>query len=1169
MRHFGKRIIRRYRPAAVAGFALIVTLLFFSSLTHTVYAQPLPPPGAGYLDFSFGPDAVHPARTPTEAKPESKLWWNDGFWWGSLWNPTVNQYHIYRLNWGTQVWEDTGVLLDDRLNSKADTLWDATTNKLYVASHYAYQNSSVIGNPANYARLYRYSYDGVTHTYTLDTGFPVTINHDKTEALTLAKDSTGRLWITYVSRDAADDPNFYKVYINATTGPNNDTSWGEPLALTDLTNPGDFATEARVALDDIAAVIAFKDNGGDKVGIMWSNQYTGTNHLNFAWHLDGNNSYSQGSDWTLQPGLNLLANTTPDSRANDHMNLKALRTSTAGQVFAAIKFDNQNFDPAQPTAPQVGLLARDVDGAFTYRKYSTVADNDSRPLLVLDEGDPTNAADTQAYLFVSGLPEGSRICYKSLEIPAAPASLTTLGQFPEGNCGTSFIADTSGLYNTFRDPTSTKQNVNTTTGLVVLASDVNGRMYAHNAIGNPPPVLTAFGPSGAAITITTVVTATFSKPMDITTLNANSFKVLDGVTPVAGTFSYNTSTRTATFTPSSLLKANTAYTVQLTNDLKDTTGLLLDGFKATTPNTVVEQWSFVTGVTSVQFALSSYSVLENGGQAVISVTLASPASQPVSVNYATSDGTATVAPPNQDYTTTTGTLIFNPGTTVMTFTVPIKDDVSTEGNETVNLTLNNPLNANLGVPPTASLTIIDDEGPVTAQFTPASYVVNENDPTHHALINVTLNHPSASTVTVNYATSNGTATADQDYTAANGTLTFAPGQLSQTFAVTVTDDTIREADETISLTLSSPVNASLGIPGNLATLTIKDNDPLPTVQFSSATFTNTEGSVGLVTVKLSNPSAFPVTVAYTTNDNTAKAPGDYTASSGALTFAPGVTTQTFNVTTVNDTLNEDSETVKLVLSNATNAAIGDQGNALLTILDNDPLPTVQFGAAAYSVAENAGQALVTVRLSAVSGRGVQVHYSTSDGTATAGQDYVASDDNVLIPPGQITTTFTVAIVNDTVAEPSETINLTLDSPVNATLGTRTKATIVIADTSAAPLVQLSRASYTVSEAGGAAVITVSLTSASTSPVTVQYATSNGTATAGQDYTSAGGTLTFPAGQLTQTFTVPILQDNVYEGNETVNLTLSAPVNATIGAQASAVLTIIDDEIGVYLPLISR
>jgi len=282
-----------------------------------------------------------------------------------------------------------------------------------------------------------------------------------------------------------------------------------------------------------------------------------------------------------------------------------------------------------------------------------------------------------------------------------------------------------------------------------------------------------------------------------------------------------------------------------------------------------------------------------------------------------------------------------------------------------------------------------------------------------------------------------------------------------------------------------------------------------------------------------------------------------------------VTTQTFNVTTVNDTLNEDSETVKLVLSNATNAAIGDQGNALLTILDNDPLPTVQFGAAAYSVAENAGQALVTVRLSAVSGRGVQVHYSTSDGTATAGQDYVASDDNVLIPPGQITTTFTVAIVNDTVAEPSETINLTLDSPVNATLGTRTKATIVIADTSAAPLVQLSRASYTVSEAGGAAVITVSLTSASTSPVTVQYATSNGTATAGQDYTSASGTLTFPAGQLTQTFTVPILQDNGYEGNETVNLTLSVPVNATIGAQANAVLTIIDDEIGLYLPLISR
>ncbi|MFN8489045.1 MAG: Calx-beta domain-containing protein [Caldilineaceae bacterium] len=1169
MRRFAKTMRWRYRPLVVAGFALIVTLLLLDSLTHTVYAQPLPPPGAGYLDFSFGLDAVHPARTPTEAKPESKLWWNDGFWWGSLWNQTVDQYHIYRLNWGTQVWEDTGVPLDDRLNSKADTLWDADTNKLYVASHYAYQNSSVIGNPANYARLYRYSYNGVTHTYTLDSGFPVAINHDKTEALTIAKDSNGRLWITYVSRDVADDPNFYKVYVNTTTGPNNDASWGEPLALTDLSNPGDFATEARVALDDIAAIIAFKDNGGDKVGIMWSSQYTGTNHLNFAWHLDSNSSYGQGSDWTLQPGLNLLANTTPDSRANDHMNLKALRTSSAGQVFAAIKFDNQNFDPPQPTAPQIGLLARDVDGVFTYRKYSSVTDNDSRPLLVLDEGDPANTNDTQAHLFVSGLPEGSRICYKSLAIPAEPASLTTLGQFPSGNCGVSFIADASGVYNTFRDPTSTKQNVNMTTGLVVLASDVNGRMYAHNAIGNPPPVLTAFGPSGVAITITTVVTATFSKPMDSTTLNASSFKVLDGVTPVAGVFSYNNSTRTATFTPNTPLKANTTYTVQLTNDLKDYTGLLLDGFKATTPNTVVEQWTFVTGVTSVQFALSSYSVLENGGQAVISVTLASPASQPVSVDYATSDGAAPSATAGQDYTTTTGTLVFNPGETVKTFVVPIKDDISTEGNETVNLALANPLNANLGLPPTASLTIIDNEGQITLQFTPASYVVNENDPTHHTLVNVTLNQPSAAPVKVNYATSNGTATAGQDYTAISGTLTFAPGQLSQTFAVPITDDLIREADETISLTLSSPVSATLGTPGNVATVTIKDDDPAPTVQFSSATFITTEGSVGVVMVKLSSPSAFPVTVAYATNDNTAKAPGDYTSSSGILTFAPGVTSQTFNVTTVNDTLNEDNETVKLVLSNATNAVLGGQSNALLTILDNDPLPTVQFSTAAYSAAENAGQALVTVRLSTVSGRGVQVHYSTSDGTATAGADYVASDDNVLIPPGQITATFPVGIVNDTVTEPSETVNLTLDSPVNATLGARSKATVVIADTSSAPVVQFSSANYKVGEGGGTAVITVSLTSASTSPVTVQYATSNGTATAGQDYTSASGALTFAAGQLTQTFTVPILQDKVYEGNETVNLTLSTPVNATLGAQANAVLTINDDEIGVYLPLIYR
>ncbi|MFN8491660.1 MAG: Calx-beta domain-containing protein [Caldilineaceae bacterium] len=685
--------------------AVLGTLLLYACLGQAAYAQPLPPPGAGYLDYNYGPDIVGAGRTPTEATPESKLWWNDGFWWGNLWNPTANQYHIYRLNWGTQTWEDTGTALDDRQDSRGDALWDGT--KLYIASHFAVLNAANTSNPANYARLYRYSYDPATHIYTLDSGFPVNINHDKTETLSLAKDSTGRLWITYISRVVTEPLQKYRVYVNASNG--GDANW-DPNAALDLTTLTTVTETAHVVVDDIAAIISFKDNGGNKVGILWSNQISATNtSLNFAWHLDSNSSYTNGADWTLQKGLNAVANTNPQSRASRYMNIKVLHTGTADQLFAAIKFDNVLQNPPQPTFPEIGLLARNGDGAFVYRNYSTVADNDARPLLLLNEGDPANANDNAAQLFVAGEPQGSKICYKALALPAAPADLSTLGQFPTGNCGANFIVDASGVYTTFRDPSSTKQNVNTTTGLVVLASDVNNRAYAHNVLGNPPPVVTALGPNRNAtlVAATSAVTVTFSKPINFpTTVNNTTFLVSDGVNSVAGQFSYNGSTRTVTFKPTNPLHANTVYTVKLTNGIKDTTNLALDAYKNAAPNTVVEQWNFSVGNTTVQFAQPSYAVVENGGSAFITVTLASAAAQRVTVNYATSNGTATA--PN-DYIATNGALTFNPGEFSKSFSIPIVDNTVPNPNKTVNLTLSQPNGVTLGTPATATLTIIDND----------------------------------------------------------------------------------------------------------------------------------------------------------------------------------------------------------------------------------------------------------------------------------------------------------------------------------------------------------------------------------------------------------------------------------------------------------------------------
>ena len=472
-------------PVGVVGRAVGLLLCLLNSLPPSARAaQPLPSPGAGYVDAFYGPTVGSVGRTPTEAKPESKLWWHDGFWWGSLFNATANQYHIYRLNETSQTWEDTAVALDERPTSRADTLWDAVNQRLYVASHVAQLNPSDTDNPTNYARLYRYRYAADTHTYTLDSGFPVTVNHDKTEALVLTKDSTGRLWVTYVSRVVQRDPTAYKVFVNATTVDAqhpplvSDTNWGTPLDLTTLgaIAGGDLAVEGHVTADDLAAIVAFSDQGGPKVGLLWSNQLT--QRLNFAWHADSTPTLPTG--WTLQAGV------MPGQLADDHLSLKALQVNAAGQLFAAVKTGNDEMTPTAPLSPLIGLLARDSDGTFMFRTASTVADNDSRPLLLLNEADPSRADDNQVYLFVAGEPQGSQLCYKVLNLPAPPASLATLGDFPGGNCGTPFLVDATGVYTTFRDPSSTKQTVNQLTGLVVLAADVNQRTYAHNGLDLKP-----------------------------------------------------------------------------------------------------------------------------------------------------------------------------------------------------------------------------------------------------------------------------------------------------------------------------------------------------------------------------------------------------------------------------------------------------------------------------------------------------------------------------------------------------------------------------------------------------------------------------------------------------------------------------------------------------------
>jgi hypothetical protein len=233
------------------------------------------------------------------------------------------------------------------------------------------------------------------------------------------------------------------------------------------------------------------------------------------------------------------------------------------------------------------------------------------------------------------------------------------------------------------------------------------------------------------------------------------------------------------------------------------------------------------------------------------------------------------------------------------------------------------------------------------------------------------------------------------------------------------------------------------------------------------------------------------------------------------------------------------------------------------IVTQPPTSDLQFSTGTYAVNEEDGAATITVTRTLSTAGAVTVHYATSDGTATAGTDYTAVSGDLTFNDGEATRTFTIPILDDQLVEGNATVNLTLGNPTGgAVLGTPSTAALTITDNDVAlpGQLQFTDSNYQVNETDGSATITLTRTGGSNVPVTVDYATSDGTAHAGSAYTATSGTLTFGVGETSKTFTVPILDDPVYIGNRTLNLTLSSPTGgAALGSPATAVLTIVESD----------
>ena len=226
------------------------------------------------------------------------------------------------------------------------------------------------------------------------------------------------------------------------------------------------------------------------------------------------------------------------------------------------------------------------------------------------------------------------------------------------------------------------------------------------------------------------------------------------------------------------------------------------------------------------------------------------------------------------------------------------------------------------------------------------------------IFTVSLDAPGSRRITVSYATADGTARAGSDYTATSGTVIFAVGEVEQTIAVPVLDDALDEPDETFTVILSRPVNATLG--DDEGTGTIVDDDDAPTLSIDDVTGLESDGEL-IFTVSLDAPGSRRITVSYATADGTARAGSDYTATSGTVIFAEGEVEQTIAVPVLDDALDEPDETFTVILSRPVNATLGDdEGTG--TIVDADDAPTLSIDD--VTGLESDGELIFTVSLDA-------------------------------------------------------------------------------------------------------------------------------------------------------------------------------------------------------------
>jgi hypothetical protein len=573
----------------------------------------------------------------------------------------------------------------------------------------------------------------------------------------------------------------------------------------------------------------------------------------------------------------------------------------------------------------------------------------------------------------------------------------------------------------------------------------------------------------------------------------------------------------------------------------------------------------------IEFSSPGYAVTQSAQSAVLTVTRPGPATAAVSVEFATADGTAIAG---ADYEAANGTLEWAENdSTPRTIAVPISNATPYSASKTFQVQLSNPsVEAEIGSPDSASVTISGDAA-VSAgnlSLSAPSFAVSQSAGT--ATVTVHRIGGSSGSTGATFATVDDTAVTGKDFTAASGVLQWEDGDAtSKTITVPINNAAPFQGDKTLHVALSNPAAGAALAGPSIADVKITGASTLPTgsLHFSTASYPVAQNAKTVkVTVQRIGSSSGAASVGYSSykpTGGTAISGKDFTAVTGVLHWASGdAAAKTFSVAINNAAPFTGNKVFGLSLWSPTNGAtVSNPGNAKVTISGDATaaVGSVKLSAAGYTVAQGAGTVTATVDRTGGSAGALSVAYGTANGTAVAGTDYTAANGTLKWADGDASAkTFTVPVSGAKPFSGNKSFTVNLSGPSGgATLSSPNSAGVVITGdaTAAVGSLQLAAPSDTVAQTAGTMAFAVHRTGGSAGAVSVAYATGNGTAVAGKDFTTANGTLNWADGDATsKTFQVGISNATPFSGSKSFSVALSTPsTGATLSNPNSASVSI--------------